>query len=49
MKKVMFLYTGNSCCSKMAEGFAREFGKGIERLRAAGFIMKRGGDMEERD
>lgn len=36
MKKVMFLCTGNSCRSQMAEGFAREFGKGILKPYSAG-------------
>jgi protein-tyrosine-phosphatase len=29
MEKRMFHGTGNSCRTKMAEGFAREYGKGI--------------------
>ncbi|MEW6584715.1 MAG: arsenate reductase (thioredoxin) [Nitrospirota bacterium] len=36
MKKIMFLCTGNSCRSQMAEGFAREFGKGIIEAHSAG-------------
>ena len=38
MKKVMFLCTGNACRSQMAEGFAREFGKGIIEPFSAGLI-----------
>ncbi len=38
MKKVMFLCTANSCRSQMAEGFAREFGKGIIEVYSAGLI-----------
>lgn len=34
--KVMFLCTGNSCRSQMAEGFAREFGKGKITVYSAG-------------
>lgn len=39
----MFLCTGNSCRSQIAEGFAREFGKGLNEpfsagLRPAGFV-----------
>lgn len=36
MKKIMFLCTGNSCRSQMAEGFARELGKGILEPYSAG-------------
>ncbi len=36
MIKVMFLCTGNSCRSQMAEGFARELGKGIIEPYSAG-------------
>ena len=36
MVKVMFLCTGNSCRSQMAEGFARELGKGILEPYSAG-------------
>jgi arsenate reductase len=38
MIKVMFLCTGNACRSQMAEGFAREFGKGIIEPFSAGLI-----------
>jgi arsenate reductase len=34
--KVIFLCTGNSCRSQMAEGFARELGKGIIEPYSAG-------------
>jgi arsenate reductase (thioredoxin) len=36
VKKVMFLCTGNSCRSQMAEGFARELGKGVIEPYSAG-------------
>ena len=36
MVKIMFLCTGNSCRSQMAEGFAREFGKGLIEPYSAG-------------
>jgi arsenate reductase (thioredoxin) len=36
MKKIMFLCTGNSCRSQIAEGFARELGKGILEAHSAG-------------
>jgi arsenate reductase len=36
MLKIMFLCTGNSCRSQMAEGFARELGKGIIEAHSAG-------------
>lgn len=34
----MFLCTGNSCRSQMAEGFAREYGKGIVEAYSAGLM-----------
>lgn len=36
--KVMFLCTGNSCRSQMAEGFARKFGKGLLEPYSAGLV-----------
>jgi arsenate reductase len=38
MKKVMFLCTANSCRSQIAEGFAREFGKGLLEAYSAGLM-----------
>ncbi len=38
MLKVMFLCTGNSCRSQMAEGFARELGKGLVEAHSAGLM-----------
>ena len=38
MRKVMFLCTGNSCRSQMAEGFARTLGKGLIEPYSAGLI-----------
>lgn len=38
MFKVMFLCTGNSCRSQMAEGFARSLGKGLIEPYSAGVI-----------
>jgi arsenate reductase len=38
MVKIMFLCTGNSCRSQMAEGFARELGKGRIEAFSAGTI-----------
>jgi arsenate reductase len=38
MKKLMFLCTANSCRSQMAEGFAREFGKGLIEVYSAGLF-----------
>jgi arsenate reductase len=38
MIKILFLCTGNSCRSQMAEGFARELGKGILEAHSAGLI-----------
>jgi len=36
MIKLMFLCTGNSCRSQMAEGFARDLGKGLLEPYSAG-------------
>jgi arsenate reductase len=41
MLKIMFLCTGNSCRSQMAEGFAREFGKGLLDVHSAGLLATR--------
>lgn len=38
MKKILFLCTANSCRSQIAEGFAREFGKGIVEVHSAGLM-----------
>ena len=38
MLNVMFLCTGNSCRSQMAEGFARTLGKGRVRAHSAGLM-----------
>lgn len=38
MVKVMFLCTGNSCRSQMAEGFARELGKAFMEPYSAGLM-----------
>lgn len=38
MIRIMFLCTGNSCRSQMAEGFARELGKGILEPYSAGIM-----------
>jgi len=38
MLKVMFLCTGNSCRSQMAEGFARSLGKGQIEAHSAGLM-----------
>ncbi len=38
MKKIMFICTANSCRSQMAEGFAREFGKGVIEVHSAGIM-----------
>jgi arsenate reductase len=41
MLKIMFLCTGNSCRSQMAEGFAREFGRGLLDVHSAGLLATR--------
>lgn len=38
MLKIMFLCTGNSCRSQIAEGFARVLGKGTIEAHSAGLI-----------
>ena len=53
MKKVLFVCVGNTCRSQMAEGFARELGKGIVEASSAGtaatgFVSREGKEaMEE--
>jgi arsenate reductase len=41
MLKIIFLCTGNSCRSQMAEGFAREFGRGLLDVHSAGLLATR--------
>jgi len=41
MFKVMFLCTGNSCRSQMAEGFAKHYGKGLLEAYSAGLLSTR--------
>lgn len=41
MKKVMVLCTANSCRSQMAEGFLREYGKGLVQAYSAGLMATR--------
>ncbi len=36
MQRIMFLCTGNTCRSQMAEGFARELGRGLIEVYSAG-------------
>ena len=36
MKKILFVCVENSCRSQIAEGFAREFGKGVIEAYSAG-------------
>lgn len=38
MFKIMFICTGNSCRSQMAEGFARRLGSGLMEAHSAGLI-----------
>ena len=38
MTRVMFLCTGNTCRSQMAEGFAKAFGKGLIEAHSAGLM-----------
>ncbi len=38
MRKVMFLCTANSCRSQMAEGLARELGRGLIEPHSAGLM-----------
>jgi arsenate reductase len=48
MTKVMFLCTRNSCRSQMAEGFAREIGKGVIEPYSAGLSPKGMNERAER-
>lgn len=41
MISVMFLCTGNSCRSQMAEGFTKELGKGMIEAHSAGLSPQR--------
>ncbi len=38
MKKIMFLCTANSCRSQMAEGFAKEYSRGLIEVYSAGLM-----------
>lgn len=38
MIKLLFLCTGNSCRSQMAEGYARQFGGGKVSVKSAGIV-----------
>ncbi|MEW6014095.1 MAG: arsenate reductase ArsC [Candidatus Zixiibacteriota bacterium] len=38
MKKILFVCTGNSCRSQMAEGFARHYANGRFEVRSAGIF-----------
>ena len=37
-EKVMFICTANACRSQMAEGFAKEFGKGLIEVYSSGLM-----------
>lgn len=41
MLKVMFLCTGNSCRSQMAEGLAKRYGKELLEVHSAGLLATR--------
>jgi arsenate reductase (thioredoxin) len=38
MRKIMFLCTANSCRSQMAEGFAKEYSRGLLEIHSAGLM-----------
>ncbi len=48
MTKIMFLCTGNSCRSQMAEGFARKLGQGFIEPYSAGLSHKGVNSMAEK-